>query len=93
MSTKAKRKTNDLVHGESVHVGSAVASSNIKQPVLTLLVYGDPAISNKKNPEITESVSSEDVIDVEVKEIEAPLHGLERPECLGELKNVLLKNI
>ncbi len=75
MSTKVKRRTNDIrvIHGESVH---------------------DHAISNEKNPEITESMFYEDVIDVEVKEIEAPLkvHGLERTECLGlpEQKKVVL---
>ena len=93
MSNRVKKKSNDLVNGESVHVESDVASSNIKQHVsVTLLVNGDHAISNKKNLEITKSVSSEDVIDVEVKEIEAPVFGLERTECLGlpEQKKVVV---
>ena len=66
-------------------------SSNTKQPVLTLLVHGDPAITNKKNPAITDSMSSEDVIEGEVKDIEA-LICLERPECAGlqEQKKVVV---
>ena len=72
---------NVLVHGEGINVESAVASSNTNQPVLTLLVHGDPA----KNSAITESMSSEDVIEVEGQEVEeiVAFLGLERPECPG----------